>query len=208
MRMGIAAAMSVGVTFLLFFIMQELVKPADELNLEKPNDFQFVDIVQNIEETPPQAQETKVERPPEVEAPPPEIEVPDVEFEGPDGLNMSVGPANNSIGTNLTGLDLGPSQDGDYLPLARVQPQYPRRAQQRGVEGYVIVELTVEADGSVDPNSIIIVEAEPTGYFENAAKKAAARFKYKPKVVNGEGVPVAGVSYKFSFNLADDGRRR
>ena len=163
----------------------------------------MIDVVQDIEDQPPQRMERQVEKPPEVETPPPEIDTPQVDVQGPDKLNLSIGRANTGSGVNLGSIDLGPSSDGDYLPLVRVQPQYPRRANERGIEGYVIVELTVAADGSVPPESIIVVEADPKGYFERAAVKAAQKFKYKPKVVNGKGQEVAGVRYKFTFDLAD-----
>jgi protein TonB len=195
---------AIGITFGLFYIMQALVAFNDELTLEEGEDIRFIDVVQDIEDQPPQRLERTVEKPPEVEAPPPEIDVPDVQLEGPNDLNLSIGRANTSAGVNLDAIDLGPSQDGDYLPLVRVQPQYPRRAQERGIEGYVIVELTVSADGTVPPESIIIVEADPKGYFERSARKAAAKFKYKPKVVNGTPQEVTGVKYRFSFDLADD----
>ena len=35
------------------------------------------------------------------------------------------------------------SGDGEYLPIVKVAPVYPRRALQRGIEGFVIVEFTV-----------------------------------------------------------------
>ena len=191
------------VTFGLFFLMNSLVAFNDDVNLNEDKQLRFVDVVEDIDEQPPQRMERKVEKPPEVEAPPPEMETPQVEIEGPNKMNLSIGRANSGAGVDLGSIDLGPSQDGDYLPLVRVQPQYPRRAQERGVEGYVIVELTVAEDGTVPPDSIIIIEAEPQGYFERAASKAAEKFKYKPKVVNGKPQKVTGVKYRFSFDLAD-----
>ena len=191
------------VTFGLFFLMNSLVAFNDDVNLKEDKQLRFMDVVEDIDEQPPQRMERKVEKPPEVEAPPPEMETPQVDIEGPNKLNLSIGRANSGAGVDLGSIDLGPSQDGDYLPLVRVQPQYPRRAQERGIEGYVIVELTVSEDGTVPPDSIIIIEAEPQGYFERAAAKAAEKFKYKPKVVNGKPQKVTGVKYRFSFDLAD-----
>ena len=108
-----------------------------------------------------------------------------------------------SGGVDLGGFHFGADEDGDYMPLVRVTAQYPNRAAERGIEGYVVVQLTVAADGSVPADSIVIINAEPKGYFEREAIKAARKFKYKPKVVNGIAQPVSGVQYHFSFNLSN-----
>lgn len=202
-RVATSMAAASGVTFGLFLVMNFLVAGDGEVILDENQRARFVDVVQDIEEQPPQRLEREVEKPPEVEAPPPEIDTPQLDVQGPDKLNLSIGRANAGAGVDLGSIDLGPSSDGDYLPLVRVQPQYPRRAAERGIEGYAIVELTVAEDGSVPKDSIIVIEAEPKGYFEREAIKAAAKFKYKPKVVNGKGQEVTGVRYRFSFNLQD-----
>ena len=92
---------------------------------------------------------------------------------------------------------------GDYLPLVRVQPQYPRKAIEDNVTGYVVIELTVMENGWVDPTSIKILEAEPAGYFEEAVRSAASKFKYKPKMVRGKPQTVTGVKYRFNFELGE-----
>lgn len=202
-RVVTSMAAASGVTFGLFLVMNFLVAGDGEVNIDENARPRFVDVLQDIEEQPPQRLEREVEKPPEVETPPPEIETPQLDVAGPDKLNLSIGRANAGAGVDLGSIDLGPSSDGDYLPLVRVNPAYPRRAAERGIEGYAIVELTVAEDGSVPPDSIIVIEAEPKGYFEREAIKAAAKFKYKPKVVNGKGQEVTGVRYRFSFNLQD-----
>ena len=93
-------------------------------------------------------------------------------------------------------LDAG---DGEYLPIVKVQPIYPRRALQRGIEGYVIVEFTVTKNGSVaNPK---VVEAEPPNLFDKAAVDAAKKFKYKPRVIDGEPTEVMGVQNRITFTM-------
>lgn len=203
-RIGGSLFFAAGATFALFMVMQGLVAFKEDLKLEEENDFRFIDVVEDIKETPPQRRERKVEKPPEVEAPPPELDVPTVKLDGPQGIDLSINRSGSKGGLSLTGLDLGPTQDGDFLPLVRVTPTYPRRAQERGIEGYAVVELTVSADGTVNPDSITVIEAEPKGYFEREAKKAASKFKYKPKIVNGEPQAVSGVTYHFTFSFGDN----
>jgi protein TonB len=89
--------------------------------------------------------------------------------------------------------------DGEYLPIVKVAPEYPRRALQRGIEGYVIVEYTVTKLGTVENPRVI--EAEPAGMFDEAAIKSALKYKYKPRVVDGEPIEVPGVRTIIRFEL-------
>ena len=100
-------------------------------------------------------------------------------------------------------LDIGRAMadGGPLAALVKVTPRYPRRAVQRSIEGYVIVKFTVDARGRVvNP---IVIEAEPRSVFDEAALDAVLRFKYKPKVVNGEAVPVHDVVHRIAFEMAD-----
>ncbi|MBL4789019.1 MAG: energy transducer TonB [Kordiimonadaceae bacterium] len=92
----------------------------------------------------------------------------------------------------------------EYLPIKLLRPQFPRRAVVHDVNGYVILELTVAADGSVLDDSVKVIEAEPEGYFEKVSIKAVKRFKYVPKIVNGKPAAVPGVRYKFTFRVRPD----
>ena len=77
--------------------------------------------------------------------------------------------------------------------------QYPNRAIQRGIEGYVVVGFSVDQAGMVF--DAYIVESEPQGIFERSALKAIKKFKYRPKLVNGKAVATAGQQYLFSYKL-------
>jgi protein TonB len=89
--------------------------------------------------------------------------------------------------------------DRDTMPLVRINPDYPPRAQNRGIEGWVLVEFTITAAGTVrDPR---VIDASPKGYFEEAALKAIARWRYNPKVQEGVAVERVGVRVRLSFNM-------
>lgn len=75
-------------------------------------------------------------------------------------------------------------------------PEYPRRAELSGVEGYTVVEFTVLPDGSVSEPAI----AESSyRAFSLAALAAIGDWKFEPVIVGaGEAVSVR-TSMKFSF---------
>ena len=200
-RMTTAFAAASAVTFALFFIMQMLVSGNDEVKLANEG-FKFIDVVQNVPEQNIRKKEFEVEKPPELEAPE-NIEIKKVSLDKPSGMDLTIGK-NMGSGLEMQGVDLSLTSDGEYLPLVRMEPQYPRRAQERGIEGWVTVEFTVTEDGTVaDP---FVLEAEPKNIFNRAALKAVLRFKYKPKVVNGVAQAVEGVRTRFTFQM-DNSKR-
>jgi periplasmic protein TonB len=98
----------------------------------------------------------------------------------------------------------GGSGDGEYLPIVKVAPNYPRRAAAKGIEGYVVVEFTVTSLGTVaDP---VVVESDPADIFDREALAAVKKFKYKPKVENGKPVDVKGVRNIIRFELEKNGK--
>jgi protein TonB len=113
---------------------------------------------------------------------------------------IEIGQVDTKVDLNVGGSG-GFSSDGEYLPIVKVAPVYPRRAQTRGIEGYVLLEFVVTRTGAVrDP---VVIEAQPPGIFDRAAIQAALKFKYKPKVIDGEAVDVAGVRNRITFELSD-----
>ena len=112
---------------------------------------------------------------------------------------LSIGAVSAEVDVNVdAGLD-GAGAEGEYLPIVKVQPVYPQRALQRGIEGWVLVEFTVTASGSVrDPR---VVDADPADIFDRAAMKAAEKFRYKPRVIGGKPVEVEGVQNLIRFQM-------
>lgn len=113
---------------------------------------------------------------------------------------------NNDYELNkLSALVVGEAEEAfdpsEYLPIVKVAPRYPRRAQTREICGSCVVEYTVSSKGTVVDPKVVDGQCRPRGVFENASLKAAAQFKYKPRVVDGVAVPVIGVKNKFTFEL-------
>ena len=91
--------------------------------------------------------------------------------------------------------------DSDAIPLVRIEPTYPPRAAERGIEGWVEVEFTISPRGTVeDP---VVVAYHPSSIFNNAALRAIRRWKYNPKIVNGKPVARKGVKVHLEFELEE-----
>ncbi|MBM3514952.1 MAG: TonB family protein [Alphaproteobacteria bacterium] len=63
-------------------------------------------------------------------------------------------------------------------PISKISPQYPIRAFNRGEEGWVEIDLTIAADGSVAAPKV--VAAAPPGTFNKAALAAVSQWRYPP----------------------------
>jgi len=195
-RFSASALLATTITFGLFFLMQLLIESGDK-KLPDDDSSRFIDMVRVDREEDVRRIE-RVERPPE-QVKPPELLTPQVNTAtpGPTVYNFQV-----STGTqNLAGTGIS-TGDGEYLPIVKVDPVYPRRAAEVGVEGYVIVQYTVTTQGTT--KDVIVIAADPKGYFERAAVRAAQKYKYKPRVINGQPVEVPGVKTKITFQFGDE----
>ena len=198
-RLLTALALAGIVTVALLFGMQALIKSGDSAVTE-PAQGSVLDFIRLKQEETVQKKERKPQKPPKPQEPPPPMEQPQMapqQAEATDsGFDFS---ANVDADIALDGGLALESGDGEYLPIVKVQPVYPRRALQRGIEGFVIVEFTVDKTGAV--KNPVVVQAEPEGLFNRAAVDAALKFKYKPRVVNGEPTEVSGVQNRITFEL-------
>ena len=196
-RLSLSSVLGLFITFGLVFVMFKLIdsgnKDMDEEKAIKIPDFLHVEreLTENVKKT-------EVEKPDEPETPPPDIPEDQIEFEVPDNaVSMAAPKVSTSLNASLGTF----ARDSDYIPVYVPQPQYPRRAQSRGKEGYAVIEVIIPTPGGVrDPK---LLEEDPEGWgFGRAAMKAALKLKYNPRVVDGVGQEVPGVLYKFTFNMA------
>ncbi len=161
---------------------------------------------------PPVAVEVKFERqkadtdlivkttPRKILEPPPVIpEVPRVSINNPGGeiAQTRIIPPTLPAGPVVSGNTLA-GIESDVMPMVRVNPDYPPRALDSGTEGWVQLQFTVTAIGTV--TDAIVVKSS-SKIFEAAALKAIARWRYNPKVVDGEGVERVGLQTLIRFEL-------
>lgn len=213
-RVGLATIVGLIVTLALFYLMQYLISGGKSA-LTEDKIGSLVDFVRVKQEQEVQTKDRKPKKPPPPDEPPPEV--PPQNFNvAVDQSGFSMSNVDLNVGVDVGGGGFGIS-DGEYLPIVKVQPVYPRRALSRGMSGWVIVEFTVTEQGTVQ-NPIVVencawiksprAEGEcqdnPSSIFDSAALRAAEKFKYKPKVVDGEPVATAGVQNRIIFELADE----
>jgi periplasmic protein TonB len=193
-RMIVSILLAIPVVVGLFYIMHSLI----DRNYENPEveATKIADLVQPDEDI---ELETTVPKPDKVEdpeEPPPDMEMVQLDLDMDIDIENAAPTTKVDINISKSGMSTG---DGEYLPIVKVAPIYPRRAQTRGINGYCIVEYTVTTSGAIrDPKA---VDCQPSGVFEKASVKASLKFKYKPRVVDGEAIEVAGVRNKFTYEL-------
>lgn len=188
------------VTFVLFAIMIAMIKISQQ-PVASDVSLNMVDFIRQKRDRDLNLDELKPEPPPLPAAAPPPARLQMEKFasasiEAPTIPGMTI-DAPTGIGTGQ-GVSIG-AGGGDYLPIAQVAPQYPRNALVQGVEGWVLVEFTIGAEGQVkDPR---ILKSEPPGIFDESALSAVKRFRFKPRTVGTTPVEVSGVQNRIKFRL-------
>ena len=199
LRWAFSMALASGVTFGLFYLMQSLIASGERID-------QQVTVVRVVDATMPEIEIEVIEemdRPEPLEdlnEPPPEVENRSVDLDSGPNLSIARTEVNIDADLNLGNASIAIT-DGEMLPLVNVTPQYPTRAASRGIQGWCQVSFTVDGDGNVVEDTIVVVDAEPPGIFDRSSIRAAARFKFQPRVQDGVGVPVPNVQYVFRYVL-------
>lgn len=205
MRILVSAFSGIVIALLLFWLMHSLISGSRDFNPDRDQalrlDFIQVDQdeLERIKERKPPPEPEPPKKPP----PPPKLTVsnpdrPQQNVPQVDMPKISLGVASGD-GPYLGNWSAGdPVAEGDVIPIVRIEPQFPREALIEGISGYVIVEFTIEPDGSVsDPK---VVESEPRRMFDRNAVRAIYKWKFKPRIVDGQ--PVARrATQRLDFNL-------
>ena len=138
-----------------------------------------------------------------------ELDIPEPRFEMPNpGIGTVAISAPRAKAPNRPSKQATSRQEGfslrqvDQKPrvISRIQPIYPHRARQQGINGKVVLKLLVDEKGEV--KKVSVVSAEPKGVFEDSAVSAVKKWRFEPGHLDGEPVST-WVQVPVSFTLTD-----
>jgi protein TonB len=85
------------------------------------------------------------------------------------------------------------------IALKKVKALYPIVAAIKSVEGYVRIRYDINEQGN--PININVIESVPKEVFDKAAIKSVSKWKFAPKVVNGNPVSQNNNIAKVDFEM-------
>ncbi len=194
-----AAFLAIFVTFGLFYLMQALILGKD-MKLGEASGT-MIDFVRLKKDSELDIKKRKMpdKKEPEEPPPPPDLSMARTNKPSQDMADMSFA-IDVDVNMGATNIAIAAS-DSDVVPIVRVNPQYPLRASERGIEGWVEVEFTISKLGTVkDPT---VMNSHPSSIFDRSALKAIRKWKYNPKIEDGEPVERPGVKVRLKFDLSD-----
>ena len=211
---AISLSLIVGIiiSLALFWFMQMMISN-NQISFEKTKPLHMTEFVRLKRDSKLQTKERQVEKeppPPEKRPPPPvmqtqQVHVAQTSAPRMDMPNLDIPLQTNSFGGSvLAGVSMAVGQTGpakistNVIPLVKIQPRYPMRAQTRRIEGWVKVEFTITEEGTVTDAKV--VDASPSKIFNRSALRAIKRWKFKAKVVNGAAIKQRAVqTLKFTL---------
>ena len=193
------------ITVTLFFVMVILIALGDS-GIKEDTSVKLTDIVMPEREI--DTFMSELDKPDKPDEQPEDIAQPELDLQPLTGLDVNIAKPKPNFKAGGSFF-----RDGEYIPLFKVVPIYPRRAQERGTMGYALVSFTITETGSVE-NAVPVegycsskspedpaVEFRPCSMFNSASARAALKLKYKPKIVDGKAVPVDDVLHRFTYIL-------
>lgn len=207
-RVIVSALFAFGIVIGIFLLMNYLITSDDNQEKDMDNikvEVAFVDEdkdVQRKERRPPK------KPPPPKEPPPPQQQqqqqqqkvvtaIVDINIDNIDASMDGQGIYIGGLGqgqTNFAGMG-----DGNAIPVYQPRPEYPVQANLKGIEGSVTFKFDISPDGT--PSNISVIDEEPRGVFRREAMRAIRKWKFKPRIVNGQPIHQRDMTYKLEFNL-------
>ena len=200
-RFVIATPVAAFVAAALFILMRALIFVDGEPPSDAGDDV-VIDIVSQKTDTDVRLREARPDQPDEIKAPPPPPRIEAAKAEAPkEGLASVLGRLPDlqvdALGKNDVSFTVA---DRDEQPLVRGEQRYPRRALERGLEGTCTMGFDLNPDGTTTNISVISCTNQ---VFGREGVRAVERYKYAPKIIDGEAVVRRGLQIELVWQLAE-----
>ena len=197
----IGAVVAGGLTLFMYVLIEASHKELDESSRAN-----LLDFVRVEREESSVKKRRKPTRPEQQDTPPaPPTPQSNDSSMGDNALNVAAPTVDTNINVDVGGIGIG-TGDGEYLPIVKVAPAYPMKAAIAGTEGSCLVEYTVTVTGAT--RDVRTVAGQCPQVFVRASIDAARKFKYKPRVIDGEAIEVPNVRNLFNFTLIKPGEQQ
>lgn len=199
---GIGMLLGPIVVFGIVLLMNRFINDIDK---SPPQPSSEMDIVKQEKPKP----EKKVEKPkpkprPQPSRPAPPVSGLDSSLSGIDmsllgfGNDDMAGIDDSLLGKTSASVMTEDSVDTPPQPKTRGRFIYPKSAKKRGIQGFVVLSLLIDLDGSVD--KVQVLESSPAGVFDDAAMVGIKNWRFSPAQYQGAPVKVwAKQNIRFSL---------
>lgn len=206
MRMIVSILSALMVTAGLLFLMSLLIKDDKPTVVDEPPVVTIDTVTLPEEKREPEPTKVEPPKPPAIE-PTPEPSGELIETSEIDSVIEEWSSVDPAVETSLPqGFGKLPqmafTQESEAMPLYRTQPNYPVSAQQKGLEGWVLLKYDVDTSGTL--SNIAVLNSEPKRIFDREAIRALKKWKFKPAMTNGQPIASAGQTVKIEFNMDQD----
>lgn len=187
-----ALPLALVVTFALFWLMERLIAMS-EFPTEESTEF----VLPKVFWEEPPVVDTHIEKIKKIEDPqmPPEIP------SNPQISNLRADVSISRVNLKIRDGVIAKHGFSAGFPVPKLLSSavYPRRALQKGIEGYVDLRFDVSAIGKTE--NIEVLAASPAGIFDQAAIAAAKKWRFQPVMKNGQGERFEGMSRRVKFEI-------
>ncbi len=184
------------VTSVIFLLLATVIQQRQDVVLSDDQAVQ-INVLRQLEDRVDQRAED-FQRPVLDQPPPPPPMVSDPSFR--PSMDVAMGALPDFSATDVD-IGTGFNPDRDAQPLVRIPPQYPSQCQRTARElETVVVEFDVTPEGSVINARVL---DSTNACFNRAAMRAVERWRYAPRIIDGQAQPRFGVRTAIDFGMEE-----
>lgn len=122
-----------------------------------------------------------------------------IEFDLPGlGFQELGADASNLLSTDKEVVHTAETVDSPPKPVQQAPMQFPKKLQDKGIEGYVVLSVLVNKTGNIE--RVKVIESKPPAVFDQAAIEGIRQWRFEPATYKGEAVTL-WIRQKVRFEL-------